>query len=479
MEKRNQSDKDGGLNQTILGIDIGSTKICAIIAEMKDGKPHIIGTGIHKSQGLKRGAINNIDLASRAVRNAVSDAKRIAGTMTSKAIVSISSVYVQGVNSSGIINVPQSEIGFKDIRNVVETALYVAKIPNDYQVLHVLPYNFKVDDQDFIDDPLGMSGSRLEVSVHIITAQRASIENLRKVINNAGVEIENIVLGSYASSIAVLNYDEKELGVACVDMGGAMCDIVIHIGNSIKYDNYLKLGSSNITNDLSVALQTPQGAAEEVKVKYGSLSKVQSGDIIEVPVVGDETKTRRVSLDVVQKVMSCRVEETLELLAQSINASMLQGHLGAGIVLTGGMVKLDGLRELTSAVFPHMPIRIASPVEIDGLFENLRDPSYSTAIGLILYGAGFFTNYEMDSERKIRHKGEDKPYADNGNLISALSLHQESRETNKVPSTAPIPVAKSPAEVKNDLSEIATVGGNRGGSDNVMSRIWRSLTQLF
>ena len=465
--------KDERLNQTILGIDIGSVKICAIIAEIKDGVPHVIGTGVHRSQGIKKGAITNIEFASRVIKNAVNDAKRVAGTNVSRGIVSISGVYTKSINSSGIVNIPSSEIGIKEINRVMQTALYNAKIPNEYEVLHVLPYNFKVDDQDFIDDPLGMSGNRLEVFVHIITAQKSSLENLKKAAKAAGVEIENIVLKSYASAIAVLSDDEKALGVACIDMGGSTCELMVHMGNSIKYDYFLHVGSNHITNDLSVALRTPLSAAEEVKVKYGSLNKGEGeGDVIELPIIGDESATQQVSFDAVHNVIYMRTEETLGILDRSLEKSMLKEQLGAGIVLTGGMVKLDGIRELAEAIFSHMPVRIARPIEIDGLFENLRDPSSATAIGLILYGAGHFTNYEIDSEKKLRFK-TDKISDENiptsgeagvkGENLQDAFLSQNSRGVT----------------LSHDFSGIAGINKNGASSSGLLQRIWHWLTQLF
>lgn len=471
--------KDRRLNQTILGIDIGSTKICTIIADIKDGVPHVIGTGIHKSQGLKKGAITNIELASRAIKSAINDAKRVAGTNFSKAIVSISGVYTKSINSSGIVNIPNSEIGIKEINRVMQTALYNATIPNEYEVLHVLPYNFKVDDQDFIDDPLGMSGNRLEVFVHIVTAQRSSLGNLKKAVKAAGVEIENIVLSAYASAIAVLNDDEKELGVACIDMGGSTCDLMVHAGNSIKYNDFLGVGSNHITNDLSMALRTPLSAAERVKVEYGSLNKHQDsgGDLIELPIIGDETSTHQVSLEVVHNVIYARVEETLMILAKSLEKSMLKEHLGAGVVLTGGMVKLDGIRELAGAIFSHMPVRIARPLEIDGLFENLRDPSYATAIGLILYGAGRFTNYEIDSEKKIRFKTEK--FHEEGGSIPPLLSTPEIKESPRNSSFTPPAESKSAADIKHDLSKIAEIQKSKKEGPNPFTKFWQWLTQLF
>lgn len=465
------------MNQTLLGIDIGSTKICAIIAEIKDDIPHVIGTGIHKAQGLKKGVITNIEQASKVIKLAVNDARRVAGTNYTKVIVSISGAYTKSVNSTGIVNIPNNEIGIKEINRVMQTALYNANVLNEYDVLHVLPYNFKVDDQDFIDDPLGMNGSRLEVSAHIVTAQKSSLNNLRKAIKSAGIDTENIVLCGYASSISVLNEDEKELGVACIDMGGSTCNLIVHAGNSVRYNDFLGVGSNHITNDLSMALHTPLSAAEKVKVEYGSLHKNKDvgGDLIELPVIGEEGATHQVSLEVVHNVIYARVEETLMILAKSLEKSSLKEQLGAGIVITGGMVKLEGLRELASVLFDNMPVRIAKPSDMDGLFESLRDPAFSTSVGLIMYGSGNFTNYEIDSERKLRYRSEQMEQSRSFEDIRPIN------EAQSIPTAgggeSQMPHQMSDADIRHDLSQIAKIEESREKAGP--NKVWRWLTELF
>ena len=458
------------MSTTILGIDIGSTKICAIIAQKNDdGDIKILGAGIAKSQGLKKGIITNIDLASKSIRNALNDAKRVAGTQYEKVIVSISGAYTKSVDSSGIVNIPNRDIGIKEINRAMQMADHNANIPNEYEKLHVLPYNFKVDDQEFIEDPLGMNGARLEVQVHIITAQKSSLSNLKKAVKSAGVEIDNIVLGCYASAIAVLNHDERELGVAVMDMGGATCNIMIHAGNSMRFNDYLGVGSLNITNDLSTALHTPLGAAEEIKINYGSL-KSNSNELIELPVIGDDGSTHEVSLNIVSNVIYVRVEETLMILAKTLEESSVKEQIGAGVVLTGGMTKLEGIRELASAIFDNVPIRIAKPREMDGLFETLRDPSYSTAIGLVLYGGGHFTPYEIDSNKKLRYKDE---------TIEPSRHHQARQEEESFDEEeelgTPLPATKDNAKEK--LKDLANIQEEQ--TDGFASRLWNRLTQLF
>ena len=459
------------MSTTILGIDIGSTKICAIIAQKNDdGDVKILGAGIAKSQGLKKGIITNIDLASKSIRNALNDAKRVAGTQYERVIVSISGAYTKSVDSSGIVNIPNRDIGIKEINRAMQMADHNANIPNEYEKLHVLPYNFKVDDQEFIEDPLGMNGARLEVQVHLITAQKSSLSNLKKAVKSAGVEIDNIVLGCYASAIAVLNHDERELGVAVIDMGGATCNVMIHAGNSMRFNDYLGVGSLNITNDLSTALHTPLGAAEEIKINYGSL-KSNSNELIELPVIGDDGSTHEVSLNIVSNVIYVRVEETLMILAKTLEDSGFKEQIGAGVVLTGGMTKLDGIRELASAIFDNVPIRIAKPREMDGLFETLRDPSYSTAIGLVLYGGGHFTPYEIDSNKKLRYKDE---------TIEPTTRHHHQEVFDDVEDVEEGEVGTLPASdnnAKEKLKDLANI--QEENSEGFGSKLWNRLTQLF
>ena len=454
------------MSTTILGIDIGSSKICAIIAEKSDNDIKILGAGIAKSHGLKKGIITNIELASKSIKNALNDAKRVAGTQYEKVIVSISGAYTKSIDSSGIVNIPNRDIGIREINRAMQMADHNANIPNEYEKLHILPYNFKVDDQEFIDDPLGMNGARLEVQTHIITAQKSSLSNLEKAVKSSGVEIDNIVLGGYASSIAVINEDEKELGVAVIDVGGATCNLVVHTNSAVRYNDFLGVGSLNITNDLSTALHTPLGAAENIKINYGALHG-NSSDLIELPVIGDDGSTHEVSLDIVSNVIYVRVEETLMILAKSLEDSGYKGQLGAGIVLTGGMTKLEGIRELASAIFDNVPIRVAKPKEMDGLFETLRDPGYSTAIGLVLYGAGYFTPYEIDSNKKLRYKDESiAPSIDMQDVFDGKDGDTLSNEDSGIKSA------------KDKLANIAEIK-EKENSDGFLNKVWNRMTQIF
>ena len=390
------------MSDTILAIDIGSTKICAIIAEIKDSDVTIQGHGISKSQGVKKGAITNIELASKSIKKAISDAKRIAGSNISSAIVSISNAYAKSLNSTGIVNIPHKDISIKEINRVMQTALYNANVPTEYDIIHVLPYNFRVDDQDFIEDPFGMNASRMEVDVNIIMTQKSNLSNLKKAVRSAGVEIDGIVLSGYASAIATMDEDEKELGVAVIDLGGQTSNLVIHTGNSIRYNDFLGVGSNHITNDLSMALHTPLQIAENVKVRHGSLIE-SSNEIIELPIIGDEESRNGVSLEVVHSVIFSRVEEALMILSKSLEKSALKEQIGAGIILTGGMTKLKGMRELAQAIFTGMPVRVGYPDNVNGLFDELKDPAFSTVVGLLLYKAGGHTQYEINFQQELLH----------------------------------------------------------------------------
>jgi cell division protein FtsA len=453
------------LSKTVLAIDIGSTKICAIIAQInEDNSIAITGAGTTKAQGLKKGSITNIELASKSIKAAVSDAKRVAGSDIKRAIVSISGAYTKSLNSNGIVNIPNKEISFREIERVMQTSLYNANIPNEFEVLHALPFNFKVDDQDFIEDPLGMNASRLEVETHIITTQKSNLNNLKKAVRGAGVEVENVILNGYASSIATLNPDEKELGVAVIDMGGNTSNVTIHVGNSIKYNDFLGVGSNHVTSDLSMALHTPLNIADSVKLSYGSLL-TPTNDLIELPIIGDEENTHEVSLEVVHNVIFARVEETLMILAQFIENSGLKEQIGAGIVLTGGFAKMEGIRDLAVATFGSMPVRIAKPKEMDGLFDNLRDPEYSSAVGLVMYSASAFTPYEIDVNKKVRHSNETPP------------------EETSVDFTEDLEIPVAPAqedEVKADtMVTLPSKKEKKSDEAGAFSKFWNWATQLF
>jgi len=453
------------LSRAVLAIDIGSTKICAIIAQIDDNNDiSITGVGTTKAQGLRKGSITNIELAARSIKTAVDDAKRVAGSDVKSAIVSISGAYTKSLNSNGIVNIQTKEISFKEIERVMHTSLYNANIPNEYEVLHALPFNFKVDDQDFIEDPLGMNAARLEVETHIITTQKSNLNNLKKAVNGAGVEVENVVLAGYASSIATLNPDEKELGAVIIDMGGNTCNISIYSGNSLRYNDFLGVGSNHITSDLSMALHTPLNVADNVKLHYGSLL-TPSNDLIELPIIGDEETTHEVSLEVVNNVIFARVEETLMILAQFIEKSGLKEQIGAGVILTGGFSKMEGIRELAVATFGSMPVRLARPLEMNGLFDSLRDAEYSSAIGLMMYLSSPYTAYEIDVNKRVRHTNETPTSQ------SSVDFKEMSE----------IPIAPALELEKKEEKMVSLESAKEKKSDEAsgVNKFWNWATQLF
>lgn len=399
------------MSKNILGIDIGSSKICSIIAEIADSSSvQIIGMGLCKSQGIKKGTIVNIEQASRAIRSSVEDAKRMAGIngASLNAIISLSGAHTKGYNSNGIANVVNREVNLDVINSALGIAVHNAGIPKDYEIVHVLPFRFQLDDQDYVEDPIGMTGTSLKVEAHIVAAQRASLENLKKSVMLAGIGIENIVLSSYAASIAVLHEDEKELGVACIDMGANTCEFMIHHGNAMRNHEVFKAGSNNISTDVAQAFNIPLQTAEEIKLKYGNLlpsdsDKEQLLTIEKKGSVGNKSEIKEIPLNRFYEIANLRVAEIFHYLAHFVDHSGLKKHI-SGVILTGGMANMSGIRKYAEIVFSPLSVRLARPDEQGGIYENFNDPSYSVVIGLIWYGAGKFANYEKDSAGNIRSK---------------------------------------------------------------------------
>ena len=384
----------------ILAIDIGTSKTVVLIAHYNDFLS-ITGVGVSTSKGIKKGTIINIEEAAKSIKEAFNDAKRIAGVDVRKAVISVPTSYTKSIISFGIINIPSSEIQLKEISRAIDVAIRNANIPKDYEILQVIPINFKVDDMSDIEDPLGMSGTRLEVNVHIITIQKSGLENIKKTISQAGLEIENLVSTPYASGLAVLKDDEKELGVTLIDIGASTSDLGIFINKSLRYTDNLGIGSHHITNDLSVALHTPINDAEALKINFEEL--VKSGkEIIEIPIIGgNEEEKQMASLETITYIISARIEETLLLLGKKIEKSGLKKKIGAGVVLTGGFTNFYNIKTIASQFFDGMPVRIGYPKEIDGVFENLKKPEFSCVIGLLLYSIREGINYEIDSNKRF------------------------------------------------------------------------------
>ena len=386
--------------RNILAIDIGSAKTTAIIANYNKDTLSISGLGVTTSKGIKRGTIINIEEAAKTIKEAVNDAKRIAGVEVNRAIINVSTSYTKSIVSFGVVNIPENEIKVKEINRAIDLAIRNANIPKDYTLLQAIPFNFKVDEMSDIEDPLGMSGSRLEVGVHIIAIQKSGLENIKKTINQAGLEIENLVSTPYASGLAVLKEDEKELGVALIDIGATTSDLGIFVNKALRHTDTLGVGSHHITSDLSIALHTPLIDAEAIKINFEEL--IKSGEeIIEISVIGNEEEKQQASLETITHIISARIEETFLLLKKEIEDSGLKNKIGAGIVLTGGFTNFYNIKNIAAPFFEGMPIRIGYPKEINGLFENLRKPEFSCVIGLLLYGIREGINYEIDSNHKF------------------------------------------------------------------------------
>jgi cell division protein FtsA len=371
----------------VVGLDIGTTKICAIVGEVKDdGRIDIIGIGSHPSKGLRKGVVVNIESTVESIKKAVEEAELMAGVDINTVYAGIAGGHIRSFNSRGVIAIKNREISATDIDRVIDAAKAVA-IPLDREVLHVLPQEFTVDDQDGIKEPLGMSGVRLEAEVHIITGAVTSAQNIVKSCNRAGLDVLDIVLEPLASSYSVLSSDEKELGVAVIDIGGGTTDIAIHMEGGIWHTAVLAIGGNHLTNDIAVGLRTPAGEAEKIKIKYGCAltSLVREDETIEVPSVGGRPP-RILSRQVLSEIIEPRVEEIFGLAQREILKAGMEERVASGVVITGGSAIMDGIPEAAERVM-EFPARRGVPMNIGGLVDVVNSPMYATGVGLVLFGA--------------------------------------------------------------------------------------------
>ncbi|MBI2026813.1 MAG: cell division protein FtsA [Deltaproteobacteria bacterium] len=376
----------GKKDELIVGLDIGTTKICAIVGELTDKGVNIVGVGTSPSHGLRKGVVINIESTVESIRKAIDEAELTAGCEISSIYCGIAGGHIKGFNSHGIVAVKEKEVKKADVQRVIDAAKAVA-IPLDREVIHIIPQEYIIDDQDGIKEPLGMSGVRLEAKVHIVTAAVSSAQNIIKCANRTGLNVIDIVLQQIASSEAVLSQDEKELGVAMVDIGGGTTDIAIFSEGSIVHTAVLSLGGNHLTNDIAVGLRTPTASAEKIKCQYGCamLSMVDKDEIIEVPTVGGR-KPRSVSRKALTEVIEPRVEEIFALVQREIVKSGYEELLASGIVITGGSTLLQGTTELAEYIFD-LPVKRGLPQHIGGLTDIVSSPIYSTGVGLVFYGA--------------------------------------------------------------------------------------------
>ncbi len=378
--------KVGGNEELIVGVDIGTTKICTVVGEVNADGIDIVGVGTHASVGLRKGVVVNIESTVESIKRAIEEAELMAGCEITTVYAGIAGGHIKGFNSHGIIAVKGQEVTDKDIDRVIDAARAVA-IPPDREVIHILPQEFIVDEQDGIQDPRGMSAVRLEAKIHIVTGAVTSAHNIIKCANRAGLDVADIVLQSLASSEAVLNREEKDLGAALIDFGGGTTDLAVFKGKSIKHTSVLALGGNNLTTDISVGLRTPMGEAEKIKIRYGTCltNIVGKDETIEIAGVGGR-KPRTLSRQILAEILEPRVEEIFSLINREVYRAGMEETITSGVVVTGGSSLLEGVIDIAESVF-NLPTRIGRPAGIRGLVDVVNNPMYATAVGLVLYGA--------------------------------------------------------------------------------------------
>lgn len=376
-------------NNYLVGLDIGTKKIAAVIGEITgENKVEIIGIGIADSRGLRKGVVVNLDATVTSIKKAQEEAELMAGVEIDSAFVGISGAHIKSFNSRGVIAVSgkNREIARDDIKRVIDQSRALS-IPPDREIIHIIPQEFVVDDQDGIKDPLGMSGIKLEVNVHIVTSATTSIQNLRTCIERAGIEIKQVVLNQIASSASTLTHDEMELGVGLIDIGAGTTEVAIFERGSLWYTSIIPIGGDNFTNDIAVGLRTPIPEAERIKKKFGCVASplMDEQETIEVPTVGKGKKARVLSRQLLADIIQPRAEEIFRLVDGDIKRMGYEKSLNSGIVLTGGTALLEGLEEVAEEIFD-LPVRRGDPTGVGGLAERVNTPDYATSVGLILYG---------------------------------------------------------------------------------------------
>ncbi len=395
----------GRKEEIVVGLDIGTTKIACIIGEVTEEGIDVIGIGSHPSTGLRKGVVINIDATINSIAKAVEEAELMAGCEVNRVYAGIAGGHVKGFNSRGIVAVKDKEVRCQDLARVVDAARAVA-MPMDRQVIHVIPQEYIIDDQDGIKEPLGMTGVRLEANVHIVTASVTSAQNIVKCANACGLEVADIVLEQLASSEAVLSEDEKELGVAVVDVGGGTTDIAIYSQGSLVHTAVLSIGGNHLTNDIAVGLRTPMAEAERIKQKYGCAmtDEVAAEETIEVPSVGGRPP-RVLSRQILSEIIEPRVEEIFAYVGRELKNSGYEDLIASGVVITGGTTILENMPELAEEILS-LPVRRGVPKGIGGLVDVVRNPKFATGVGLVLHGSeeperGVFSAEEGGFYRKF------------------------------------------------------------------------------
>ena len=369
----------------LASLDIGSSLVKLVYSVVRENQIDVVGVGLAQNTGTKHGVVVNIEATTESIRKAKEEAELMSGYTTSEVWVSVSGTHIQSFDSKGMVAIKNKEVSTQDVERVIEAAKAIM-VPADRTVLHVIPREYKIDAQDGISDPIGMSGIRLEASVHIVTASQSAISNLVKCIEKAGFKVQGIVLDHLASSKAVLSVDEKNLGVCTVDIGGGSSKVVYFVNGSVAHTAVIPVGGAHFTNDISVGLRTPQFAAEQLKKKHGTAvaSIVSEDDIVEVEGVGGR-KSRTIPRKELAHIIEARAEECLGMIANNIRMSGLQPVLGSGVVITGGTSSMDGLIEMGEFVFD-IPVRRGLPKQVGGLKDVVKGGEFATSIGLLMHG---------------------------------------------------------------------------------------------
>jgi len=375
-----------GKEEIVVGLDIGTTKICAVVGEISGAEINIVGIGTHPSIGLRKGVVVNIESTVESIKKAVEEAELMAGCEISSVYAGIAGGHITGFNSRGIVAVKGSEITELDVERVIDAARAVA-IPMDREVIHVIPQEFIVDDEAGIQNPVGMAGVRLEAKIHIVTGAVTSAHNIVKCANRSGLDVCDIVLESLASGEAVLTEEEKELGAGLIDIGGGTSDLAIFCNKNIRHTFVLALGGNNLTNDLAIGLHAPLGEAEKIKKKYGTCvaKNISSEETIEVPGMGGR-KPRKLPRQILGEILEPRMEEIFTLINREIFRAGMEKLISSGIILTGGSALLSDATEVAESVF-NFPTRLGRPMGISGLVDVVNNPMYATGVGLVIYGA--------------------------------------------------------------------------------------------
>jgi cell division protein FtsA len=379
----------------IVGLDIGTSKIVAIVAEvLPEGRLEIIGMGQAPSRGLKKGVVVNIESTVNAIQRALEEAELMADCKIREVYTGIAGSHIRSINSHGMVAIKDKEVGQSDVDRVIETARALI-IPTDQQVLHILTQEFIIDGQEDVREPLGMSGVKLEVKVHIVTGAISAAQNIIKCVRRCGLEVRDLILQPLASSMAVLSEDEKDLGVCLVDIGGGTTDIAVFTGGAIRHTSVIPIAGDQITNDVAMALRTPTADAEDLKVKYGCALRqlADAKQMIEVLGVGDRP-ARQLSRQTLAEVIEPRVEELYSLVQAELRRSGFEELLSSGIVITGGSSAMEGMAELGEEVF-HMPVRLGMPQYVGGLAEVVRNPRFATGVGLLLAGMDQYQRHHL------------------------------------------------------------------------------------